>query len=302
MAELATVQAPSRRLVAGLIVLLSALWGSTWVVIEFGLRDVPPYTAVSARFLLAAAAMTAVAPLLARREGGGRPPLWLSFVVGVTSFTMNYALVYYATARLPSGVVSVLWAVFPIMMALSSSWFLAGDPLRARQWLGFVLAFAGVGVLFMTDLRNFGPEGVPTALVLLLAPLVSCVGTTVLKLRGKGVSAALLNRDAMWIGLAGLVVLTLVEERHAEAHWTAQAIGSVVYLALVGTVLAFTLYFWLLRHAEAWRLSVIAYLTPAIALVMGTLVGGEPFTVWTLTGSLTILVGVVLATLRRPAR
>lgn len=293
--------APSRSLITVLIAFLCLVWGSTWVVIAYGLRDLPPFTSAAARFFLAAIAMSALAPALARREGGKAPTWRLRFALGACNFGASYALVYWTETKLPSGVVSVLWAVFPMMMAASASFFLAGERLRPTQWAGFVLGFAGVALLFATDLRTFGPDGIPAAAILLLSPLVSCVGNTLLKRDGKDRSSVLVNRDGMWIGAAILGVLAFVLERDAPAAWTARAVASVLYLALVGTVTAFGLYFWLLRHTEAWRLSTIAYVTPAVALCLGTLVAGEPFTAWTLAGSLTILVGVVLAT-RRKAR
>jgi len=291
--------APTRAHVLALIALLSLLWGSTWIVIAGGLRDLPPFTSAAARFLVAALAMSAIAPAIARREGGTKAPWKLGLVLGTLNFGASYAIVYWTETQIPSGIVSVLWAVFPMLMAASSSWFLAGESLTGRQWAGFTLGFAGVALLFATDLRDFGAHGVPAALVLLLSPIVSCVGTIVIKREGKGVSSALVNRDAMWIGAAILSGLAVAFEHDASPDWTARAIGSVVYLALAGTVLTFSLYFWLLRHTEAWRLSTISYVTPAVALLLGTFVGDEPFTGWTLTGSLTILAGVVLGTFRR---
>lgn len=286
----------SRGVLLASIALLCVVWGSTWLVIKDGLRDLPPFTSAAARFLVAAVALSAIAPFLARREGGTKPPWKLTLALGVLNFGVSYAIVYWTETKIPSGVTSVLWAVFPMMMAASSSWFLSGERLRPRQWVGFALGFAGVVLLCAVDLRELGPESAWAAAILLLSPLVSCVGTVIVKREGQHVSATLLNRDAMWIGAAILVVVALLVERDAEPVWSTRAILSVLYLSLFGTVLTFTLYFWLLRRTEAWRLSTIAYITPAIALLLGTLVGGEPFTTWTLAGSATILAGVVLAT------
>ncbi len=293
-----SITAPKRAHVLLLIALLSLVWGSTWIVIAGGLRDLPPFTSAAARFVVAALAMSVIAPFIARREGGTKAPWKLVLVLGTLNFGASYSIVYWTETQIPSGIVSLLWAVFPILMAASSSWFLAAEALTARQWAGFTLGFVGVALLFWTDLRDFGPHGIPAALVLLLSPIVSCVGTVVLKREGRGVSSALVNRDAMWIGAAILVALAFTFEHDANPEWTTRAIGSVVYLALIGTVLTFTLYFWLLRHTEAWRLSTISYATPAVALLLGTFVADEPFTKWTLAGSLTILAGVVLATFR----
>lgn len=292
------VRAPRPGTVVVLVALLCAVWGSTWIVIQGGLRELPPFTSAAARFLVAAAAASALAPFLARREGGGRPPFALSLAVGALNFGASYAIVYWSETRLPSGLAAVLWSVFPMLMAVAGAWFLDGERLRPRQIVGFVLGFAGVAALFATDLRTLSASAVPTGLVLLASPLVSCVGTVLLKKHGRHTSAVLVNRDAMWIGAALLAVLAFVFERDATPHWTPRAIASVVYLALIGTVLTFTLYFWLLRHVAAYRLSLISYVTPAIALALGTAFGGEVLTAWTVAGSLTILAGVVLVTLR----
>jgi drug/metabolite transporter (DMT)-like permease len=165
-----------------------------------------------------------------------------------------------------------------------------------------VLGFAGVALLFATDLQRLGPGTITTGLVLLVSPFVSTIGTTIAKKSGKEVSSVLMNRNAMWIGAIVLVACALSIEHGASPHWSGRAIASVAYLAIVGTVLTFTLYFWLLRHVAAYRLSMIAYITPAIALTLGTIVGKEPLTGWTIAGSATILAGVALVVAKRPAR
>src|SRR5206468_7708087 len=149
------------------------IWGSTWLVIAGGLRDLPPFTSASARFLVAAVVMSVLAPHLHRREGGEKPTLALSATVGLLNFGASYAVVYWTETRLPSGVTSVLWAVFPMLMAASSHAFLDGEKIGARQALGFAIGFAGVALLFATDLRALSREAIPAGLVLLTSPLVS---------------------------------------------------------------------------------------------------------------------------------
>lgn len=292
--ESSAQRAPSTALVVALVALLCLVWGSTWIVIAGGLGDLPPFTSAAARFLVAALVMSAIAPSLARREGGSRPPVDAWLAVGLLNFAASYAIVYWSETRLPSGLTSVLWSVFPMLMAVSGSLFLQGERIRARQAAGFLLGFAGVALLFFTDLRALSADAVPTGLVLLLSPIVSSVGTTIQKKRGGRSSSVLMNRNAMWAGAIVLCVTAFVLERDAHVRWSATAIASVLYLAIVGTVLTFTLYFWLLRHVAAYRMSMIAYVTPAIALTLGTSIGKEPLSAWTIAGSLTILCGVAL--------
>jgi drug/metabolite transporter (DMT)-like permease len=93
--------------------------------------------------------------------------------------------------------------------------------------------------------------------------------------------------------------LALLLERDAPARWTPAAIGSIVYLALAGTVFTFGVYVWLLRHLPAYLLSLSSYLVPVLALLLGALIGGEPLTLTTFAGTLLVLGGVGLTLKRR---
>lgn len=284
---------PSPLVLNLVVAVLCMIWGSTWLVIREGLEDLPAFTSASARFALAGVAMIALAPVIRKREGGGAPPAWLWITVGAFNFTVSYAVVYWCEQTLPSGLVSVLWAVFPMMMAISGHLFLPGERLKGLQWLGFVAGFAGIVLLFRTDVSSFA-DGVVAGLVLLISPFVSVVGSTLVKRFGENSSSAILNRNAMLVAAACLGVLALFTERGQSVAWTGRAVFSVSYLALAGTVTTFGLYFWVLRHAPAHRLSLIAYVTPAIALALGWAVGDERVTLLTLGGAAFVLVGVLL--------
>jgi drug/metabolite transporter (DMT)-like permease len=274
--------------------LLCVVWGSTWVVIREGLDDLPPLTSAAARFSLAGAAMVLLTRALRAREGGGDPPRWLWLCLGGLNFALSYGLVYFTETILDSGLVSVLWGVFPMMMAAIGHWYLPGERLRARQALGFVVGFAGLVVLFLTDVRSLGPRAVPAALLLMLSPFVSAIGTALVKRHGAASSSLALNRNGMLFGALLLAAAASLLERQAPARWSGAAVGSIVYLALVGTVSTFGVYFWLLRTIDANRLGLIAYVTPAVALTLGSLVRGEPVRSTTIGGSALILSGVVL--------
>ena len=133
------------------IALLCLVWGSTWFVIREGLEDLPPFTSAGARFALAAAIMFCVSPVLARREGGRVPPLGLVFVMGLMNFAASYGIVYWSETRLPSGLVALLWAVYPMLMGAIGHVYLPGESLVPRQWLGLGVGFLGVLLLFWTD-------------------------------------------------------------------------------------------------------------------------------------------------------
>lgn len=290
---------PSDRLVPLLVGALCLIWGSTWWVIKEGLRDLPPLTSAGLRFLIAFGILVALGPALSAREGGTRPPPWLWVTSGLTNFATAYSIVYVSETVLPSGLVSVLWAVFPLMTAIAAHHFLPGERLSVRQVAGLGLGFAGIVFLFLTDLTELGPDALPMASFLLLSPLASTAGTVVVKRYGTKFSSVLLNRNGMGIGAAVLLVGAASFEADEPVQWSQAAIGSIAYLALFGTVVAFSLYFWLLRFAAANRMALVAFANPCIALGIGALVGGEPVTRYTVAGAGLVVVGIALVVLRR---
>jgi drug/metabolite transporter (DMT)-like permease len=290
---------PSPALTSVLLVLLCLVWGSTWLVIKIGLRDVPPFTGAALRFLVAGLCMAALVPLLAEREGGTRPPFLAVLLQGLFQFALNYALVYVSETVIPSGLVSVLWSVFPLFVALAGHFVLKSELLVGRQWLGMLLAFSGVALLFVTDLARVDARAVPMGLLMLVAPLSVCVSTLVIKHRAAGASSLILNRDSILIGCVVLAILAFCFEREMPVTFTPVAVGSILYLALFGTVLTFGVYLWLLRSVPAYRMSLTAFVTPAVALVAGALFGGEALHLHTLAGTGCVLGGVALVLGRR---
>jgi drug/metabolite transporter (DMT)-like permease len=291
---------PRPVVVYGSMAMISAVWGSTWLVIRVGLDDLPPLFGAGVRFVVAGAVMALLVRWLGAREGGSRPPASVIVAHGLCQFAGNFALVYWCETVIPSGLVSVLWATFPLLMALTGHFITRAERLHGRQWFGLVLAFGGVTSLFGTDIARGGERAVAMGLLLLLAPLSVTFSTTLIKRRASGASSLILNRDAMLLGAAVLLALSAVFERNSALRVTPGALFSVVYLALFGSVITYGAYMWLLRTVPAYRLSLVSYVTPVIALLLGSAVRSEPFVATTLLGTVLVLAGVAL-TLRRAA-
>jgi drug/metabolite transporter (DMT)-like permease len=276
------------------------IWGSTWLVIRKG-GDLPPLTAAGWRFVLAALGMAVVVHFLARREGGERPPLWMSLYQGGLNFAPSYALVYWAETRIPSGLVAVLWAVYPLFVAIAAHLWLPDERISRRQAAGFLIAFLGVTLIFVVDLRDIGPEAMVRGALLLLSPLISAIGTVVIKKHGEHVSSVILSRNAFAVAGICLLAGAFAVERHSEVNWTSTAILSLSYLTLFGTIIAFGLYWWLLRYGSANRLSLVAYVVPVLALGLSQLAGDGSLHAWSIAGTGLVLSGVFLAARSKPA-
>lgn len=288
-------RAPSPATVGLGIGVLSLVWGSTWLVIRKGLSDWPPFTSLWCRFALASIGMALVAKRLAGSEGGGRPPLRLSLLVGTLNFTGSYCIVYYVEQFVPSALASLIFALYPLLLAPLSHRLLPDGKLTRAQFAGLLLGFAGVALLFAFDIDALGAGAMKGAVVMLCSPLVVAVGTCLLKRHGGGYSSLLLNRDALAISTVQILPLALALEGRVLAPPTLRAALCVLYLALVGTVLTFGVYFWLLRYTSAQRLAMVSYLAPLVAVLLGAAFGGEAVTASTLAGAACVIGGVAIA-------
>ena len=276
--------------------LLTLIWGTTWAAIRLGLRGIPPFTGVALRFAIAAAALLAVARALGVRRRGAAPPWRVWLVNGLMTFFIPYGLVYWAEQWVPSGLTAVLFATSPLWVALAAHVALPAERLRAATVAGILLGFAGVAVIFSEDLRTLGgPRVAGAAALLLVAPLTASIGVVAMKRWAGGLHPLTIVTMPMALTAAGMGCVALATEAGQPVRLTGLSLAALLYLALGGSALAFSLYFWLLGRIPATTLSLINYLTPIVALLIGGAALGEPFTARTLAGSALVVGGVAVA-------
>ncbi|MFK7740146.1 MAG: DMT family transporter [Planctomycetota bacterium] len=276
-----------------LIGLLCVVWSSTWWAIRICLEEQPPLSSAAVRFVLAGLAMAAVAPRLRKLENAPAPPTWLWLVFGLTNFAGGYGILYFAETVVPSGIAAVLWAIFPLLMAASAVTFL-GERLSPRQWLGFGVSFAGVLSVLSSDLGGIAPDQLGYAWLVLLSPLVAAIGLTIVKKYGSSCSSVTLNRNGMLIGAAALLLCAFVREDPLALRWTPRVLIATGYLAIIGTAMTFAIYMWLLRTAPASMLSLINYITPVLAMLLGAAVGDGALDAFAWLGAALVTAGIAL--------
>ena len=280
--------------------LLILIWGTTWAAIRIGLQGVPPFTGVAVRFAIAGVVLLALA--LAAGVRLGRAPhekaLWLAN--GVLSFCLSYSIVYWSEQYIPSGLAAVLFATNPLFVAALAHFLLADERLAPGAVAGLLLGFAGVAVIFSDDLALLGGEQVRhAALVMLVSPLVSAIATVAVKRWGTGVHP--LSVSAVPMLFTGVVIggVALLFERGRPVVFDGRSVGAILYLAVLGSAVTFTVYYWLLARVTATRLALISYVIPVVALAVGAVLFAEPLRARILAGSALILVGVVLVSRQR---
>ena len=283
----------SRSAVWGLYGLLVLIWSSTWVSIKIGLEDCPPLLGAGIRF--AAAGLVLLAITAARRRSlrtDGR----LAVVLALFPFALAYGLVYWGEQYIPSGLAAVLFAVLPLYVAVLGAAFLVDQPLRGRVIVGVLVAIGGLALAFAESLDLGDRElALAGAAALALAPVGAAVGNISLKLRARELDAVVLNGWGMLGGGVLLLVVSAVAESWGEAAWTAKALGSIAYLALIGSAVPFVGLTVLLRHISAQATSYLAMLLPFGALVFGATLYDESITVRALAGAGLVAAGLLIA-------
>jgi drug/metabolite transporter (DMT)-like permease len=283
----------SRAAVIGLYVGLVVVWSSTWVAIKIGLEDCPPLLGAGIRF--AAAGLV----LLAFAAARGRPlrtDVRLAGILALMPFAFAYGLVYWGEQHIPSGLAAVLFGVLPLYTAFLGSVLLPDQPLRARLVAGILVAIGGLALAFAESADSGDPElAIAGAAALAVAPLGASVGNISLKLRAGELDAVTLNGWGMLGGGVLLLVASGVGESWAEAAWTAESVGSIAYLALIGSAVPFVALTVLLRHISAQATSFLAMLLPFGALVFGAALYSEEITLRALAGAGLVAVGLLIA-------
>jgi drug/metabolite transporter (DMT)-like permease len=283
----------SRAAVWSLYALLVAIWSSTWVAIKVGLGDTPPLLGAGVRFTVAGLGLLLLARLWGRSL---RTDAALAAVLGGLPFAATYGLIYWSEQYVPSGLAAVLFAILPIYVALMAAVALRDEPLRARLLLGVVLALGGLVVALGESVAlGAGRYALVAAFACVAAPLGAAIGTVSTKRRGAGLDPIVLNGWAACGGGLLLLGASAVSESWGDAAWTASAVGSIAYLAVVGTALAFVTLTRLLGELPAVTMSFISLLLPFGALLFGALIEGEPLTVAELGGAALVAAGIAVA-------
>jgi drug/metabolite transporter (DMT)-like permease len=272
---------------------LCVVWSSTWLAIKIGLRDLPPISFVGIRFLIAIAVLTAVSigrTRLLPLRGGDYGALALT---GLLMFAINYTLLFWGELHVSSGLAAVLQATIPIFGMVFAHWMLPNEPLRLQKLSGAIIALIGVAIICARLLDFSGLLAFWGGLGIVFGAAGAAFSNVLLKGRAIQIGPAMLAAWQMIFGTMPLLLLGFVVDGNpARFHWTPMSIFCLLYLAVIGSALTFLLLYWLLPRMSVTNLQTISLITPPGAVMLGWLLGGEIFPVWSLLGAAFVLAGV----------
>ena len=277
-----------------LYVLLCVIWGSTWLVIKIGYGGLGPFNVAALRFLVAGAMLTIVIRALGTRWPTGHREWSVVAFVGVALFGADYGLIYWGEQFIDSGLTAILFATLPLFTVALAHVYIPGERITASKLSGTLVAFAGVVALFGESLRLDVEKLAPMAAIVVATACAAAAGV-VSKRHGATLHAAALNAPAMLIGGVVLAAAALATGEAIRLPREASTWAAIIYLAIVGSVISFLVYFSLLKTWSVTSLSFISVFTPAIALALGFVFLDERPTLWTGIGAVLILAGVALA-------
>jgi drug/metabolite transporter (DMT)-like permease len=282
---------------------LCLIWGSTWLFIKLGLRDLPPFTFAGIRFLLASAILWAI--VIARRR-----PLpktgsdWLKLAwMGSITFALNYGLIFWGEQHISSGLAAVLQAMIPAFGLIFAHFYLPNERLTARKLAGVATGVAGVGLIFYDQMKIEGMAALQGSVALLLSSVCAAYSNVFIKGRCQHIDSSVIAAGQMVWGVFPLLTLGAVLEGDPFDHrWSMRSAVALAYLALIGSVLAFLLYFWLVTKIEVTKTMLISLVTPVTALLIGWLALDERLSWRVAAGSAAILAGIWLIVFQRRSK
>ncbi len=278
------------------------VWGSTFLAIRVGVREVPPLILAAMRFLVAGVVLYVWMIARGERSPSGRQ--WRSAaLLGIVIFVLDYGLLFWAERRVPSGIAAVMLATIPVFMALSEIIFLRTQKLTVRLVLSLLIGIGGVAVLMSHSLTLGGaPIDRGGALALIVASLSWSIASALARKLPLPPSKVMSSGAQM---LAGGVFLALTAAALGEFRdfhpWTVSrgAWLSLLYLIVAGSIIGFTAYVWLIHHESPTKVGTYAYVNPIVAVLVGYFLGGEALSLRTILGTLFVLIGVVVITTTR---
>ncbi len=274
------------------------VWGSTFLAIRIGVRELPPFLFAGMRFIAAGAAIF----LWSLGKGQPWPELrqWTSAtLLAILIFVIDYGLVFWAETRVPSGLTAVMMATIPGFTALAEILILRTQKLTLR--LGFALLLGIAGVAELVSPTGFGQRAVDPrgAVALIVGAMGWSFGSVLTRKLPLPQSKVMSSCVQMLVGGILLTVTAALLGEFKGFNIRAVSWGAwvaLIYLIVAGSIIAFTAFIWLIAHESPTKVGTYAYVNPVVAVLLGYFLAGESLGARSVAGTLLVLVSVVVIT------
>lgn len=280
--------------------LLCVIWGTTWFVIKIGLQDLPPISFAGLRFVCAGVILLIVISLRKISLPKTKRDWSLLAVTGFLQFSFNYSAVFWSEQYISSGLAAVLQATIPAFGLLMAQVHLPQEQITWRKIAAIILGIGGVTIIFIEQLHIGSLFAFAGCLGIVAGAFAAAEASILTKRFGTSLHPLILLFGQIVCGIVPLIGIGFLSDGNPlRFHWTRGAFFSVVYLAIIGTVVAFWLYYWLLQHVESTKAMTISLVTPLVAVLIGAFALDEKLPAQTFFGAALILISIGVIVFKR---
>ncbi len=283
--------------VALIYALLCIIWGSTWLAIRYGLESLTPIFSAGVRFSFASLFIWLLMKIKKIPLQTDKVALRLYFLMGFFSFVIPFGLVYWAEQFVPSGMAAVLFAVYPFVVVIFSYLRLPSEAIGFYKIFGTVLGFSGILVIFYDSFTGDLTDYIKGMIAIVISGVMQAWFAVSIKKFGHHLHPLSMNFIPMVIAGISMVVIAFFTEDMSKIRMDENAVLSILYLSFFGSVITFTSFYWLIKKLNLVILSLIAFITPIVALILGFLFYEEQLSFNHFAGSAMVLTGVFWANL-----
>ncbi len=275
---------------------LSVIWGTTWLAIKVGLEYLPPFTFAGVRFIIAGMPLTVLLLFRKPQLPGVKSDWYLIAVTGLLTISANYGLVFWGERHISSGLTSIFYSTYPLFGLVIAHFVLATERINATKLVGVLVGIAGVVIIFADQLHLSDEEAIWGSFAITLAAALTAFASVLIKARGRHIDPLVLTVGQMAVGFLPLIILAAwLEGNPLSYDWSrASTWGALLYLALVGSALAFVLVYWLIQRMDVTKTTLIPLASTLVAVILGKVVLGETLNWRVLVGGAGIFFGLVI--------
>ena len=279
------------------MVVMSLIWGSTWMAIRVLVITVPPMHSAALRFLLASVILLPFIQFQKLPWPTGRG-LHATLLLSLTMIAIPSALTFWSEQRLSSGLTALIFGAMPLMTAILTPW-MAGRSVPRTAWQAMIVGLGGMGLVLSGAISTSLWQA--TGALAVVAAVALYAGSSVYAKEAlQGVHPFVSTAIQFFLGGIWLAIGSLIFERGRPPSWSTQAVVALVFLSVFASALSFTLYYWLLKHIEAYQLTSLQLIVPIIAVGEGAVFMREHVP-WTMIAGAAVVLGSVVFVMRAKA-
>ncbi len=277
-----------------LYILICLIWGTTWLVTRLGLNSLTPIFSAGVRFIVATITILLFMKFQSIKLHTDKSSIILYILMGLFAYAVPFSLIYLGQMYVASGLAAVIFAIYPFFVALFNKIFIPSERIGLIKIIAMILGFIGIVIIFLDEIGIYNNSFFGMFVILIAASMQAALAVMIKKY-GYHLNPLSINFIPMFIAGILLIITSIFTEDLTNNIFDFNGIFSILYLGIIGSVVTFTAYYWLIKRVNIIILSLTAFITPVIALFVGWILNNEVLKQNQLIGGILVLIGVLVS-------